>query len=156
MENLDQIKPNQTEGIDFKFTLTEEEREQLLKDIAEMKEELKEFLNNREEKPHMGLEILEVDAEFLDKRELCFFKLYKALKKSGKATIDDWKKVLLAITDHREQLRAKQQDCLKQETFCDSKEMSMQDEFLAWLYNLAYAEYGKMEGERIIRARDVA
>lgn len=156
MENLDQTKLNKPEGVDFKFTLTEEEREQLLRDIAEMKEELKEFLDNRVEKPHMGFEILEVDAEILDKKELCFFKLYKALKESGRATVDDWKKILLAITDHREQIRAKQLTCQEQKTFCDSKEMSMQDEFLAWLYNLAYAEYGKMEGERIIKARDVA
>ena len=160
MNELAKPELNPVEKSDFKFTLSEKERQNLMREIEEMKKRLRMILANRKSKKDpalANLEILDVEVKHLGEKELCLFRLYRALRDSGDANAEDWQKILLAITDHREQTRARQQeDAQEQKTFCDSKEMSMQDEFLAWLYNLAYGEYGKLRKQEKEEKREAA
>lgn len=159
MENLDRTKLNKPEGVDFKFTLTEKERQDLMQELKEIKKRLRLILAGRKSKGDpapANPEILDVEVDQLNQKELCLFRLYRALRDSQGASVDDWQKVLLAITDYREQIRVNQQPCAEPETFCDSREMTMQDEFLAWLYNLALSEYGKVRGEELADQRRAA
>ena len=96
-----------------------------------------------------GGEIIGVETEGLSETDLCYFQLYKDLRDSQQATLQDWKVFLTALGKYKARIarehyqeRMEQEDAggkIKQTNLT----MDSRREFSAWVYNLALAEYTK-------------
>ncbi len=155
MENLKTTREAMEHVPDFQSHLNQplnpEEKKQLQNLILELKTKYQEFMDSQDDPKNRqginyevektgGAEILEVDVNDLCEKDLCAFKLYKAMRDSNTASIDDWKKFMIGLDFYRRETRGKKIN--------PSSIKESQNEFLAWLCNLALVEYSKSKQKK--------